>query len=185
MKLKFKLVTKLYPQKPESMPENETYKIFWDFQIQKRHIIPDRRSDFVLKLTMKKKLSSCRFWRSVRSQSRYKGRHINTYLEVAIELKKLCSMRVTVILVLVDALGTVPQGLVRGLDERWIRRKIETIQTTALVRSVKILRRVLETWGDLLLPRIQWKIISWRWCEIFRSQKANISECWKLTKIQE
>ena len=33
----------------------------------------------------------------------------------------------------------------------------ETIQTTALLRSATILRRVLETWGELLSFSLQWK----------------------------
>ena len=41
-----------------------------------------------------------------------------------------------------------------------IRGQVETIQTTALLRSVKILRRVLETWRDLLSLRLQWNTIS-------------------------
>ena len=37
---------------------------------------------------------------------------------------------------------------------------IETIQTTTLLRTARILRRVLETWGDLLSLQLQWKTIS-------------------------
>ena len=43
------------------------------------------------------------------------------------------------------ALSTVTQGLVPGLEDFEIRGPIETIQTTALLRSARILRRVLET----------------------------------------
>ena len=35
--------------------------------------------------------------------------------------------------------------------------RVETIQTTALLRTARILRRVLETWGDLLSLKLQWK----------------------------
>ena len=58
-------------------------------------------------------------------------------------------MKVTVIRILVGALGMVPKGLEGRLEELEIRR-IETIQTTALLKSAKILRRVLETREDLL-----------------------------------
>ena len=37
--------------------------------------------------------------------------------------------------------------------------RVETIQTTALLRTARILRRVQETWGDLLSLRLQWKTI--------------------------
>ena len=49
--------------------------------------------------------------------------------------------------------GTIPNGLVKGLEELEIERRGETIQTTALLGSIRILRRVLETWWDLLTFR--------------------------------
>ena len=45
----------------------------------------------------------------------------------------------------IGALGTIPRGLEISLGELEIRGRIETIQTTALLRSARILRRVLET----------------------------------------
>ena len=39
-------------------------------------------------------------------------------------------------------------------DELDITRRIETNQTTAPLKLVRILRRVLETWGNLLSPRL-------------------------------
>ena len=38
--------------------------------------------------------------------------------------------------------------------------QVETIQTISELRSAKILRRILEAWGDLLLIRLQWKTLS-------------------------
>ena len=43
-------------------------------------------------------------------------------------------------------------GLLKGLENLEIRGRVETIQTTTLLRSVRILRRVLETRGDLCYP---------------------------------
>ena len=85
------------------------------------------------------------------------------YLDLARHLRKLWNMNVTVILIIIGALGTIPEGLVRRLEALEIGGQIETIQTTALLRSAKILRRVMETWGDLLSLGLQWKTISW--CE--------------------
>ena len=53
-------------------------------------------------------------------------------------------MKVIVIPVVIGALGTIPQGLVKEIEELKIGRA-ETIQTTTLLRSARILRRVLET----------------------------------------
>ena len=68
---------------------------------------------------------------------------IDKYLDLARELKKLWNVKVTIIVI--GALGTVPKDLVLGLEDLEIRGRVETIQTTALLRSARILRRVLET----------------------------------------
>ena len=59
-------------------------------------------------------------------------------------------MWMTVIPVVIGALGTIPKRLIKGLEDSEIRRQIEIIQATALLRSARILRRVLTTLGDLL-----------------------------------
>ena len=51
-------------------------------------------------------------------------------------------MKVTVIPIVI---GTVTKGLVQRLEDLEIRGRVETIKTTALLRSARILRRVLET----------------------------------------
>ena len=54
-------------------------------------------------------------------------------------------MRVTVILAVIGALGTVSKVLERGLEELEIRGQSKTIQTTAFLRSARILRRLAVT----------------------------------------
>ena len=55
------------------------------------------------------------------------------YLDLARELKSLWNMKVTVIPIVIGALGTVSKGLERGLEKLEIRRRSETIQTTTLL----------------------------------------------------
>ena len=50
-----------------------------------------------------------------------------------------------VIPILIGVLSTVIKGLIKGFEDLEIRGRIETIQTTALLRSARILSRVLET----------------------------------------
>ena len=69
----------------------------------------------------------------------------NKYLDLTRELKKLWNMKVTFIPIVIGALGIVTEGLIKGLEDLEIRGRVETIQTTALLRSVRIPRRVLET----------------------------------------
>ena len=69
-------------------------------------------------------------------------------------------VKVTVILIVIGALGTVTKILVQELEDLEIRGRVETIQTTAFLRLDRIQRKVLETWGDFLLLKLQWKTIS-------------------------
>ena len=69
-------------------------------------------------------------------------------------------MKVTIIPIVIGAFGTVTKGLLKGLEDLEVGGRVETIQTTALLKMARTLRRVLETWGDLLLQNLQWKTIS-------------------------
>ena len=114
----------------------------------------------------------------------------NKYLNLARELKTLWNMKVTIIPIVIGAFGTVTKGLLKRPEDlevggwvetiktttllrtaRILRRVletedlevggwVETIKTTTLLRTARILRRVLETWGDLLSLKLQWKTIS-------------------------
>ena len=87
------------------------------------------------------------------------------YIDLARELKELWNMKVTIIPIVIGAFGTVTKGLLKGLEDLEVCGRVETIQTTALLKTVRILRRVLETWGDLLSLNLQWKTINLCWCE--------------------
>ena len=69
-------------------------------------------------------------------------------------------MQVTIISIVIDAFGTVTKGLLKRLEDLEVGGRGETIQTTALLRTARILRRVQESWGDLLPLKRQWKTIS-------------------------
>ena len=145
-KLNFHHATKWYMHKPESVLENETHKILWDFEIQTDHLITARRPDLVL---INKKKRTCHIVDfAVPADHRVKLKEIekkDKYLDLARELKKLWNMRVKVVPIVIGALGTVPKGLEKSLSELEIKGRIETIQTTALLKSARIIRRVLES----------------------------------------
>ena len=54
-------------------------------------------------------------------------------------------MKVTIIPIVIGAFGTETKRLLKGLEDLEVGGQVETIQTTALLRMVKILRRVLDT----------------------------------------
>ena len=69
-------------------------------------------------------------------------------------------MKVTVIPIVIGAFGTLTKGLLKGLEDLEVGGRVETIQTTTLLKTARILRKVLETWGDMLLLKLKWKSIS-------------------------
>ena len=77
------------------------------------------------------------------------------YLDLARELKKLWNMKVTIVPIVIGVLGTITKGLLKGLEDLKIGERVETIQTAALLRTARILRRVLETLGELLSLKLQ------------------------------
>ena len=87
------------------------------------------------------------------------------YLDLARELKKVRNMKVTIAPIMTGDFVKVTKGLLKGLKDLEVGGRIETIQMTALLRTARILRRVLETWGVLLLLKFQWKSISLYWWE--------------------
>ena len=65
------------------------------------------------------------------------------YLDLARELKNLWNMQVTIIPIVIGAFGTVTKGLLKGLEDLEVGGRVETIQTTAFLKTARILRRVL------------------------------------------
>ncbi len=53
--------------------------------------------------------------------------------------------KVRVIQNVIGAFGTVTKGLLKGLEDLEIGERVETIQTTTLLGTARILIRVLET----------------------------------------
>ena len=83
-------------------------------------------------------------------------------------------MKVVIIPIVIGAFGTVTKGLWKGLEDLEVDGRVETIQTTALLKTARILRRVPETWGDLLSLQLQWKTISQSWCDKLSRSKIII-----------
>ena len=54
-------------------------------------------------------------------------------------------MKVTIVPIVIGALGTITKGLLKDLEDLEIGGWVDTIRTTALLRTARILRRVLET----------------------------------------
>ena len=71
-------------------------------------------------------------------------------------------MKVTVIPIVNGALGTNSSALIKWLEDLEIRGKIDTIQNIALLKSARIPRRVLETWGDTKTGKYHQLMAVWK-----------------------
>ena len=146
-KFKFDHANKWYMHNPAPVQENDRHKLPWDFNIQMDQLIPARRSDLII--INKKKKRICKIVDfAVPADHRInlkESEKKDKYLDLARELKKLWNMKVTIVPVVTGALGTITKGLLRGMEDLEVGGRVESIQTTALLRTVRILRRVLET----------------------------------------
>ena len=108
---------------PESVWENETHKLLWDFEIQIDHLILARQPELII--IIKKKKRTCQIVDfAVPADNRVKlkeSKKSDKYLDLARELKKLWNVTVTVMPVVVGALGTVTKVLVKRLEDLEIR----------------------------------------------------------------
>ena len=145
---------------PAPIIGNDSHKVLWDFNIQTDHLIPARRPDLIIINKRKRICKIVDF--AVRAEHRInlkESEKKDKYLDLARELKKPWNMKVTIVPIVIGALGTVTKGLLKGLEDLEVGGRVETIETTVLLRTARILRRVLETWGDLLSLKLQWKTI--------------------------
>ena len=83
-------------------------------------------------------------------------------------------MKVTIILIVNDAHGTVTKGLIKGLAKLEIRGRVEAIKTAALIKLAIIVRRVLETWGTCCYSDSTGKLSANT--DVKNNQKSNIEK---------
>ena len=88
------------------------------------------------------------------------GEKKDKYLDLARELKKTVEHESNDCANYDWCVITVTKGSLKGLEDLEVGGKVETIKTTALLRTARIVRRVLDTWGDLLSRKLQLKTIS-------------------------
>ena len=155
-KVQFDHTNKWYMHNPAPVLENDSHKLLWDFNIQTDHLIPARRPDLIIINKRKRICKIIDF--AVPEDNRINWKESekkDKYLDLDRELKKLWNMKVTIVPIVIGALGTVTKGLLKGLEDFEVGGRVETIQTTALLRTARILRRVLEIRGDLLSLKLQ------------------------------
>ena len=99
---------------PAPILENYTHQLLWDFNIQTDHLIPARRQDRII---INNKMRTCTIvdfavaadHRINLKECAKKGK----YLDLARELKNLWNMKVTIVPIVIGALGTITKGLLK------------------------------------------------------------------------
>ena len=137
--------------------ENEIHKILWNFEIQMDPLVPARRPDLEL---IHKKKRTCQLV-DFAIPANYRVQMI----ENPKQNKKQSCQRVEKAMehetekpIAASVLGTVSKVLEKSQWELEIIGRIETIQTTALLKSAKLLR-LLKTWGDKMRFWLQLKLV--------------------------
>ena len=140
-------------QNPAFVLENDRHKLRWDFDIQTDHLISASRPDFIIINKKKKKKKKRKKKRTCKivdlaapADHRIKPKETekkDKYLDLARELKKLWNMKVTIIPIVIGVFSTITKELLKGQADLEVEGRVETIQTTALLRTASILRSVL------------------------------------------
>ena len=131
---------------PAPVLEDDSHKLLWDFNLQTDHLIPASRPDLII-INKRKRISKIVDF-AVPADHRInlkESEKKDKYLDLARELKKLWNMEVTIVPIVIGALGTVTKGLLKALEDLEVGGWVETIQTKALLRTARILRRVPKT----------------------------------------
>ena len=102
---------------PAPVLENDTHKLLWDFDIHMDQLIPTRRPT----INKKKETRICKIVEfAVPADHRInlkESEKKDNYLDLARELKKLRKMKVTIVPIVIGALGTITKGLLKGLGK--------------------------------------------------------------------
>ena len=98
--------------------ENNTHKLLQDFDIHTDHLISARRPDLRVIKKKKENLQIVDFAVSADHGIKLKEcEKKDQYLDLAWELKKLWNMKVTILPILISALGTITKRSSNGLGD--------------------------------------------------------------------
>ena len=144
-KCNFEAGDKWYEHEPESVLENEDYKILWYFSIQTDHVVEARRPDLVV---VDKKERSCKIIDfEVPGDNRIAEKEkdkTEKYQDLERELQKIWNVKVKIIPLVVGSLGAIPKQFGNRLKQIGITVRTKQVQKTVLLGTARILRKVLE-----------------------------------------
>ena len=143
-KLEIECEDEWFSHQLESVLENDKCKILWDFLIQTDKEIQHRRPDI---LVIEEEKRECKIVDiPVPGDQNIKVKElekVTKYQELRLQVQKLWGVKVTFILIVADALGTVCEEVENHLKTIGIPIVISYLQKAVLLGTAFILRRVL------------------------------------------
>ena len=144
-KLGFNRARLWYEHEPESVVENENFKILWDFTIQCDHMIEVGRPDIVVVDKVKKETMVIDV--AIPGDTRVFDKEqekIVKYSWLKYEIASLWHMKKVVeIPIVVGALVTIPTKFEEHIENLGIEIRIEHVQKSALLGTARIITKVL------------------------------------------
>ncbi|MEM7264392.1 MAG: hypothetical protein AAF370_00395 [Pseudomonadota bacterium] len=133
-----------YDHKPETVQENEKVKILWDMTMFTDRRLPHNRPDICVFHKEQRKWTfidiAVPFDVNVPNTEQTK---VDKYQDLAFEIEQIHHCSVTVVPIVIGALGTVTSRLKVSLDSLNMSQILGSIQMTAILGSANILRKIL------------------------------------------
>ena len=144
-KLGFNRARLWYEHEPESVVDNENFKILWDFTMQCDHMIEGRIPDIVVVDKVKKETMI--IYVAIPGDTRLCDKErekIEKYSLLKGEIARLWQLKkVVVIPIIVGALGTITTKSEKYIESLGIDIRIENVQKSTVLRTARIIRKVL------------------------------------------
>ena len=139
-----KVCKRWYKHKVESVIENDIVKILWDVSIQMDRKIEHRRPDIVI---MEKNTNKCLITDAVcpvdNNLILKRNKKLDNYSELSSEIARIWVKETLMVLIIIGALGSIPNDLECNLKKLGISYNAETLQKSVLLGTANILRKVL------------------------------------------
>ena len=114
---------------PAPVIENDSHKLLWDFNIKTDHLIPSRRPDLIIINKKRENLQNCWLTCLGRPQNESEGKWKEEWVpRPCSRIKKAVEHELTIVPIVIGALGTVTKGLLKGLENLEVGGRVETIQ---------------------------------------------------------
>ena len=145
-KHKFERKEKWYERCPEGVVEDDDVKLIWNANVQCDNVVEARRCDLIL---VEKKAKSCVIIDcTIPGDCRKREKEIEKiekYQNLKRKLKRIWSLKkVEVVPVVVGVLGCISKGFSRWMDTLGIKLNVGMVQKSVLLRTARILRKVLD-----------------------------------------